>query len=61
MKKGLDWTKKDLADALGRPDLKKFIAQALGSLGGKSRSKKKQLASKENGKKGGRPKKIKTL
>ena len=32
-------------------------AQELGKLGGESTSKKKAKASKENGKKGGRPKK----
>ena len=36
--------------------MKNHHAVKLGTLGGKSRSKKKQLASKENGKKGGRPK-----
>lgn len=33
-------------------------AVALGSLGGRVKSKKKSTASRENGKKGGRPKKI---
>ena len=32
------------------------IAAALGRLGGKARTEKKAMASRENGKKGGRPK-----
>jgi len=35
-------------------------AVALGSLGGRARSKKKAAAARKNGKKGGRPKKIKS-
>ena len=38
-------------------DLIKAAAILLGGLGGKSKSKKKQMAVRENGKKGGRPKK----
>lgn len=34
---------------------KNLAAVALGRLGGKSKSKKKSKASRENGKKGGRP------
>lgn len=36
-------------------------AQALGKLGGKSKSPAKIAASKENGKKGGHPKKVLAL
>jgi hypothetical protein len=35
-------------------------AQILGKLGGSSKSKKKAQAARENGKNGGRPKKLKT-
>jgi len=38
---------------------KNQAAQELGRLGGKSKSEAKKAASRENGKKGGRPKKIK--
>lgn len=37
---------------------KNIHAQALGQLGGRVKSDKKALSSKENGKKGGRPKRI---
>ena len=40
----------------GTTKMKNPHAQALGKLGGKKKSKKKSLTSKENGKKGGRPK-----
>ena len=36
-------------------------AQSLGRLGGKSKSAAKAAAAKENGKRGGRPKKLKPL
>lgn len=38
--------------------MKNQSAVALGKLGGKSKSEKKIQASRENGKKGGRPKKV---
>lgn len=54
LKKGL---KDNLADALGRPDLKPLIAKALGSLGGKARAKSSTKAQRKKwGKLGGRPK-----
>ena len=38
---------------------RKLAASILGKIGGKSKSIAKQTASRENGKRGGRPKKIK--
>lgn len=40
--------------------MKNPAAVALGKLGGKAKTKAKAAASRENGKKGGRPKKVKS-
>jgi hypothetical protein len=49
--------KQDERSLVHKDNMKNPNAVALGSLGGKSTSKAKIRASKENGKKGGRPKK----
>jgi hypothetical protein len=57
-KKSEKWCKANLGERGAIIDDLKSAASALGKKGGASRSEAKRRAAKENGKKGGRPKKV---